>query len=101
MKNIRKDIEIRRFIEWSKIVRGKPIQIRLYELIYFELLNLWIELKQPSLRRLIYETINSNSYFLGLHRYKTINIEFGFNPTDRITTLECKNCGHTKLKADG
>ena len=39
--------------------------------------------------------------FLGLHRYKTINIEFGFNPTDGITTLECKNCGHTKLKADG
>ena len=37
--------------------------------------------------------------FLGLHRYKIINIEFGFNPTDRITTLECKNCGHTKLKA--
>ena len=62
MKNIRKDIEIRRFIEWSKIVRGKPIQIRLYELIYFELLNLWIELKQPPLRRLIYETINSNTY---------------------------------------
>ena len=62
MKNIRKDIEIRRFIEWSKIVRGKPIQIRFYELIYFELLNLWIELKQPPLRKLIYETINSNSY---------------------------------------
>ena len=58
MKNIKKDIEIRRFIEWSKIVRGKPIQIRLYELIYFEILNLWIELKQPPLRRLIYETIN-------------------------------------------
>ena len=62
MKNIRKNIEIRRFVEWSKIVRGKPIQIRLYELIYFELLNLWIELKQPPLRRLIYETINSNTY---------------------------------------
>ena len=36
-----------------------------------------------------------------INSYKTINIEFGFNPTDRITTLECKNCGHTKLKADG
>jgi hypothetical protein len=39
--------------------------------------------------------------FIGLHRYKTINIEFGFNPTDRITTLRCKNCEHTKLKAGG
>ena len=62
MKNHNKDIDIRRFVKWSKIVRGKPIQIRLYELIYFELLNLWIELKQPPWRRLIYETINSNSY---------------------------------------
>jgi len=35
---------------------------------------------------------------VGLHNYKTINIEFGFNPTDRVTTLECKNCGYTKIK---
>ncbi len=62
MKNIRKDIEIRRFLEWSKIVRGKPIQIRLYELIYFELLELWLQLNKPQLRRLIYETINSKDY---------------------------------------
>lgn len=39
--------------------------------------------------------------FLGLHSYKTINIEFGFNPTDRITTLECKYCGFTKIKPGG
>jgi len=62
MQDIRKDIEIRRFIKWSKIVRGKPIQIRLYELIYFELLQLWINSNKPPLRKLIYETINSDSY---------------------------------------
>jgi hypothetical protein len=62
MKDIRKDIEIRRFMKWSKIVRGKPIQIRLYELIYFELLQLWIASNKPPLRKLIYETINSDSY---------------------------------------
>ena len=62
MKDIRKNIEIRRFIKWSKIVRGKPIQIRLYELIYFELLELWFHLNKPPLRRLIYETINSENY---------------------------------------
>ena len=84
MKSIRKNIEIRRFLEWSKIVRGKPIQIRLYELIYFELLELWLDTNKPPLRKLIYETIN---------------IEFGFNPTDRVTTLECKNCGFTKIKS--
>ena len=62
MKNIRKNIEIRRFLEWSKIVRWKPIQIRLYELIYLELLELWLETNKPPLRKLIYETINSNNY---------------------------------------
>tara|TARA_B100000767_G_scaffold86045_1_gene82717 strand:- start:198 stop:716 length:519 start_codon:yes stop_codon:yes gene_type:complete len=62
MKSIRKNIEIRRFLEWSKIVKGKPIQIRLYELIYFELLELWLETNKPPLRKLIYETINSHNY---------------------------------------
>jgi len=62
MKSIRKNIEIRRFLEWSKIVRGKPVYIRLYELIYFELLELWLENNKPPLRKLIYETINSNNY---------------------------------------
>ena len=62
MKSIRKNIEIRRFLEWSKIVRGKPIHIRLYELIYFELLELWLETNKPPLRKLIYETINSINY---------------------------------------
>ena len=62
MKSIRKNIEIRRFLEWSKVVRGKAIQIRLYELIYLELLKLWLETNKPPLRKLIYETINSNNY---------------------------------------
>ena len=62
MKSIRKNIEIRRFLEWSKIVREKPVHIRLYELIYFELLELWLETNKPPLRKLIYETINSNNY---------------------------------------
>mgnify|MGYP000867420719 CR=1 FL=1 len=48
--------------KWSKIVKDKPINIRLYELIYFELLNLWIEMKKPPLRILIYHTINSKNY---------------------------------------
>ena len=62
MKSIRKNIEIRRFLEWSKIVRGKPVHIRLYELIYFELLDLWLETNKAPLRKLIYETVNSNNY---------------------------------------
>lgn len=62
MKNIRNDITIRRYIEWSKIVRDKPIHIRLYELIYFELLFKWLEMNKPPLHKLIYEIINSDTY---------------------------------------
>lgn len=62
MEKVKKNIEIRRFKKWSKIVRGKPISIRLYELIYFELLKLWVEQDKPPLRKLIYETINSVDY---------------------------------------
>jgi hypothetical protein len=62
MKNIRNDITIRRYIEWSKIVRDKPIHIRLYELIYFELLFKWLKMNKPPLHRLIYEIINSDTY---------------------------------------
>ena len=62
MKNIKNDITIRRYIDWSKIVRDKPIHIRLYELIYFELLFKWLEMNKPPLHRLIYEIINSDTY---------------------------------------
>ena len=37
--------------------------------------------------------------YLGIHRYKVVNVEFGFGPTDRVTTLQCKKCGHSKVKA--
>jgi hypothetical protein len=36
--------------------------------------------------------------YLRIHAYKTTNIEFGFSPTDRVTTLECKRCGYTIVK---
>ena len=36
--------------------------------------------------------------YLRIHSYKTLNIEFGFGPTDRVTTLECKRCGYTIIK---
>ncbi len=37
--------------------------------------------------------------YLGIHRYKVVNIEFGFGPTDRVTTLQCTKCGYSKVKA--
>ena len=62
MKSIRKNIDIRRYLDWSRIVKDKPSHIRLYEIIYFELLLMWFEMNKPPLRRLIYETINSENY---------------------------------------
>ena len=37
-KDVTKNIDIRRYISWKKIVKGKPIYIWLYELVYYELL---------------------------------------------------------------
>ena len=62
MKSIERNIDIRRYLNWSRIVKGKPIHIRLYELIYYELLIMWFEMNKPPLRRLIYETINSQDF---------------------------------------
>ena len=61
-KDKKRDINIRRFFSWSNIVKGKPIYIRLYELIYFELLKLWIEMGAPPLRAAIYGLINKKDF---------------------------------------
>ena len=62
MLSIKKNVDFRRYLNWSRLAKRKPIHIRLYELIYFELLLKWIEMKKPSLRSLIYEIINSQDY---------------------------------------
>ena len=62
MVSIKKDVDFRRYINWSRLVKGKPIHIRLYELIYFELIFKWMEMKKPPLRSLIYKIINSQDY---------------------------------------
>ena len=62
MVNIKKNVDFRRYLNWSRLAKGKPIHLRLYELIYIELLLKWIEMKKPSLRSLIYEIINSQDY---------------------------------------
>ena len=62
MENFKRNVDIRRYLNWSRLVKGKPIHIRLYELIYLELILKWIEMKKPPLRSLIYEIINSQNY---------------------------------------
>ena len=60
--DVTKNIDIRRYISWKKIVKGKPIHIRLYELVYYELLIIWIEMDKPIIRSAIYEIINRKEF---------------------------------------
>ena len=61
-KDIKKNIDIRRYVSWKKIVKGKPIHIRLYELVYYELLITWSEMGKPLIRSAINEMINRKGF---------------------------------------
>ena len=56
------DVEIRRYLAWRRKVRGKPISIRLYEIIYVGLTMLWSKMEKPSLRTVIYKFIERKEY---------------------------------------
>ena len=56
------DIEIRRYLAWRRKVRGKPIPIRLYELIYVGLTMLWSKMGKPPLKTAIYQFIERKEY---------------------------------------
>ena len=56
------DIEIRRYLAWRKTVRGKPIPIRLYEIIYVGLVMLWSKMDKPHLRTAIYKFVKRKEY---------------------------------------
>ena len=36
--------------------------------------------------------------WLGIHRYKVIDISFGFGPSGSIKTIQCKICGIKKTR---
>ena len=36
--------------------------------------------------------------WLGIHRYKVIDISFGFASGDSVKTIKCKNCGIRKIR---
>ena len=56
------DIEIRRYLAWRKKVRGKPILIRLYEIIYVGLVMLWSKMNKPPLKNAIYKFVKRKEY---------------------------------------
>ena len=56
------DVEIRRYLAWRRKVRGKPISIRLYEIIYVGLTMLWSKMGKPPLKIVIYQFIERKEY---------------------------------------
>ena len=38
--------------------------------------------------------------WLGIHRYKVIDISFGFAAGDSVRTIKCKICGIEKIKKE-
>ena len=59
---VKHDIEIRRYLAWRKMVRGKTITVRLYEIIYVGLVMLWSKMGKPPLNRAIHEYIDRTNY---------------------------------------
>jgi len=56
------DVEIRRYLLWRRKVRGKPISIRFYEIIYVGLTMLWSKMEKPPLKNAIYQFIERKEY---------------------------------------
>ena len=84
-KDVTKNIDIRRYISWKKIVKGKPIHIRLYELVYYELLITWLEMGKPPIRSTIYEMINRKEFnedFIKGQKIQQFIDEIKDNPCD-------------------
>ena len=82
------DIEIRRYLAWRKKVRGKPIPIRLYELIYVGLTMLWSKMGKPSLKIAIYQFVERKEYeeeLMSGQLFQKLIEEIKENPSDDKT----------------
>ena len=59
---VKHDVEIRRYLSWRRKVRGKPIPIRFYELIYVGVTMFWSKMGKPPLKTAIYQFIERKDY---------------------------------------
>ena len=82
------DIEIRRYLAWRRKARGKPIPIRLYELIYVGLTMLWSKMGKPSLKTAIYQFVERKEYeeeLMSGQLFQKLIEEIKENPSDDKT----------------
>jgi len=82
------DIEIRRYLAWRRKARGKPIPIRLYELIYVGLTMLWSKMGKPSLKTAVYQFVERKEYeeeLMSGQLFQKLIEEIKENPSDDKT----------------
>ena len=82
------DVEIRRYLTWRRKVRGKPISIRLYEIIYVGLTMLWSKMEKPPLKNAIYQFIERKEYeeeFMSGRLFRKLIEEIKENPSEDET----------------
>ena len=82
------DVEIRRYLVWRRKVRGKPISIRLYEIIYVGLTMLWSKMEKPPLKNAIYQFIERKEYeeeFMSGRLFRKLIEEIKENPSEDET----------------
>ena len=82
------DVEIRRYLAWRRKARGKPISIRLYEIIYVGLTMLWSKMEKPPLKNAIYQFIERKEYeeeFMSGRLFRKLIEEIKENPSEDET----------------
>ena len=82
------DIEIRRYLAWRRKGRGKPIPIRLYELIYVGLTMLWSKMGKPYLKTAVYQFVERKEYeeeLMSGQLFQKLIEEIKENPSDDKT----------------
>ena len=102
-KDVTKNIDIRRYISWKKIVKGKPIHIRLYELVYYELLITWLEMGKPPIRSAIYEIVNRKEFnedFIKGQKIQQFIDEIKDNPCDDGSGYYISSSNEVLVKKD-
>ena len=79
------DTEIRRYLAWRKKVKGKPIAIRLYEIVYVYLTMLWSKMGRPPLKNVLHKFVERKEYndqMTSCQLFKKIIDEIKSNPSD-------------------
>ena len=99
------DMEIRRFLAWRKKVKGKPIPIRLYEVIYVYLTMFWSKMGKPPLKRVLNKFVERKEYkdqLTSCQLFRKIIDEIKSNPSDDGSGYYLPDSGeeipHEKMK---